>query len=199
MSISFCSVRSDTSITRNQSVLADFAKNRIDDPYSKPTGMSGKLYPNGEFTLGYVPPKRKTEKEKRYDDAWEFQTVEADVPRKVGKRTLYSITETFHRDIILDHPLGLSTLTNSHNQSQTTRKPRGQKGISGLGKRTVRNGAWILQKSYGKKQLGFLTVTVPSFPDRPDIMAMVAVEPTFRRLQSKDSNIQILKRKTNKE
>jgi len=164
------------SVTRSQSVLADFAKNRIDDPFHKPTGMSGKLYPNGEFTLGYVPPKRKTEKEQRYDDAYDYQTVTVDVPRMVGKRVLYSLEETLNRDIILDHPLGLSTLTNSHNRTKTVRKPRGSKGISGLGKRTIRNGAWILQKSYGKKQLGFLTVTLPSFPERPDILALLAIE-----------------------
>lgn len=77
--------------------------------------------------------------------------------------------------------IGLSLVSNSHNETidnqLTTPNPKKRKGLKGItskGKRTIRNTAFLLQKTFGKKRLGFLTVTLPSFPDRPDIETILA-------------------------
>lgn len=63
--------------------------------------------------------------------------------------------------------LGLSLLPNSHRVAigmsppPPERAPRGQKGITRLGARTVRNAAFLLQQKYGLDRLSFLTCTVP--------------------------------------
>lgn len=70
-------------------------------------------------------------------------------------------------------PLGLSILSNSHNQSQQEDtycdKPRrkrvtkrGSKGITSYGKKMVRSGVTLLEEKHGRSRLGFLTLTVPT-------------------------------------
>ena len=176
--------------------------------------MSGRLYPNGEFTLGYIPPPRLTTKEKQYNDSWSNQfefvirTFEkgwlgftglmnfnfhrfladrsefvarhefTETDRLTGKKTTM---EQFIYAIRKPPLIGLSLVSNSHNETidnqLTTPKVnnrRGLKGITSKGKRTIRNTAFLLQKTFGKKRLGFLTVTLPSFPYRPDLGIILA-------------------------
>lgn len=67
--------------------------------------------------------------------------------------------------------LGLSLLPNSHRvalgmaEPPPERERRGLKGITRLGARTVRNGAFLLQKTYGNDRLAFCTFTLPSYSD----------------------------------
>jgi hypothetical protein len=159
-----------SSVIRSDYELATFAGDRRNDPLGYKTRLSGKLYPNGEFTLGVVPPKRISEKERQYDrdNSEQYATVER-VTR--AYRGFEVETETYFQEGHYESSIGLSPLTNSHKNFPVERKPRGSKGITGHGKRMTRNGAWLQQKIFGKKQLGFLTVTLPSFPDRPDIIS----------------------------
>lgn len=66
--------------------------------------------------------------------------------------------------------LGLSLLPNSHRVALGMADPpperarRGLKGITRHGARTVRNGAFLLQQKYGRRNLTFLTCTMPSVP-----------------------------------
>ena len=63
--------------------------------------------------------------------------------------------------------LGLSLVPNSHKialgmaEPPKTKAPRGQKGITRLGAKTVRNAAFLLQEKYGLDRLGFYTFTLP--------------------------------------
>lgn len=63
--------------------------------------------------------------------------------------------------------LGLSILPNSHKQliglagPAPNRTQRGLSGITRLGARTIRNGAFCLEKVKGRKNLSFLTCTLP--------------------------------------
>ncbi|MFN7662551.1 MAG: hypothetical protein ACK5PQ_02370 [Alphaproteobacteria bacterium] len=171
----------ELSIKRPKGLLQTLVNERNNNPRRYHTGLSGRLYPNGEFTLGKVPPKIKTPKEEAYDKAWEAQHDYVEwYEYKYGTRIkkVYRFLDPSLQEKAL---LGLSPLTNSHKresdpgdmeamEAETTgvkRKPRGRKGITGKGKRMTRNGAWLLQKAFGKKQLGFATVTLPSFPDDP--------------------------------
>lgn len=45
------------------------------------------------------------------------------------------------------------------------RKRKGLRGITGYGCKMVRNGCYLLQKRFGRKRLGFLTLTLPTAPD----------------------------------
>jgi len=191
--------------------------------------LSGRLYPNGEFTLGYIPPPRLTPKEKRYNDSWSSQfefvirtfekgwlgfvgLVNFNLHRFLADRSEFVSCREFSQTdrltgkkttmvqfiyAIRKPPLiGLSLVSNSHNEiidnQLTTPEPKKRKGLNGItskGKRTIRNTAFLLQKTFGKKRLGFLTVTLPSFPDRPEISYSLAREwPELVRQFTQETN-----------
>jgi len=56
--------------------------------------------------------------------------------------------------------LGLSNATNSHSS-----KTRGLKGVSGYGRRMIRNGAHILEQAVGVRRCSLLTTTIPPLPE----------------------------------
>lgn len=126
-------------------------------------GYSGKSFPDGSFTVGWDSANFNTEKrrsqqyerlrgEQEYHLCDETGTPWLTVP-------LDAAVECGWRDAVEQESrlsLGLSSLCNSH---KTPR--RGLKGITSLGRRTVRSGAVLLEKEFGKKRLGLLTVTVP--------------------------------------
>lgn len=57
-------------------------------------------------------------------------------------------------------------LVKSLKSSRKPRKPYGQKGITTYGKRVVKNASLLLERKYGKGRLGFVTCSLPSFPER---------------------------------
>lgn len=60
------------------------------------------------------------------------------------------------------HPIGLSNDLNSHRKEKKARRPRGMKGITPRGRRIVESAAFLLEERYGKAQLSFVTLTLPS-------------------------------------
>lgn len=93
---------------------------------------TGRLWPNGEFSVGYAPcggMERLLTPKERADKA---------VP-----------------------PIGLSLPSNSHKERDEGAPKRGTKGLTTHGKRVLRNAAWRLQRLYGKKCLSFVTLTLP--------------------------------------
>ncbi len=79
---------------------------------------SAKVYPNGEFTVGYVP-KRKNEE---------------NPPSR-----------------FISSP-----------KSEQVKKVYGTNGITSYGRRSLRNGVYLLKRRYTNKNLGFYTATLPS-------------------------------------
>lgn len=160
------------------------------DPLKQRTGLAGRLYPNGEFTLGVVPPKRVSEKERQFNADFMDQYIELEVWtadyrgfRIEQKRYFKNDDSDLLAEKLEASLIGLSLPTNSHNPelqnistASNERKPRGSKGITSYGKRMIRNGAWLIQKSVGLRRLGFLTLTLPSFPDRQDILCVLISE-----------------------
>lgn len=93
---------------------------------------SGRLWPNGEFSIGYaVAPGM--EKEAEFDDYIEGT---------------------------LSH-LGLSVDSNSHKPKDDGKPRRGTKGLTSHGKKVLRNSVGRLQRLYGKRSLSFVTLTLP--------------------------------------
>lgn len=141
--------------------------------------------PNGEFTLGFIPTKKIREEDRQYDIDYRDQFDE--VVREV-QPYYYSIKdddqETWHfrqkplveRFFIEgrhERKLSLSGLINSHkgseagseNTSKRLRRARGAKGLSSYGGRMVRSSVFVLQRKYGRKRLGLMTMTLPSLSD----------------------------------
>jgi len=161
----------------NISYLDEISSERNQDPYRQRSGYAGKVYPNGEFSMGRMPRKKITQKERQYDqDYWN----QFDFPQRLDSHQLgnWERVPVFWSGIPIetDPPLSSSNLTNSLNSASVARKARGQKGITSLGKKTIRSGAYLLEKKYGKSRLGLLTVTMPSFPGRDDIVCLLCGE-----------------------
>ncbi len=75
----------------------------------------------------------------------------------------------------LEALIGSSNVVNSHKMDEDLEKGRalrGSQGISTYGRKMVRNGAYILERKYGKDVLAFLTLTLPDFNEdmEPEVL-----------------------------
>ena len=80
-----------------------------------------------------------------------------------GEFCLWSEKRSFEIEPERANHLGLSKVSNSHKMSDDPRV-QVRKGLSGItlyGQRMVRNAAFLMQKAWGKRQLSFLTCTLP--------------------------------------
>lgn len=111
-------------------------------------GYKMQLYPNGEFTVGYVRPAKFTPEP---------------LPPKGVEVFSFDWLDDEHKHLVLDwvqeklaaqEKVGLSTPANS--------TKRGLKGITSKGARMVRNAAYLMQQRFGKERLSFVTLTLPS-------------------------------------
>lgn len=141
---------------------------------------SGRLWPNGEFTLGYV--KEAMEQA----DPVEYRCLprkKADLSPVAGicseyERRQYALrVRSAFRSIVgamvmdVAGLLGLSLVRNLHIKPARP-ETYGRKGITPYGKKMVRNGAYLMERAHGKNTLGMLTLTVPPLPK--DDLATVA-------------------------
>jgi len=115
------------------------------------SGFKCKFYPNGEFSIGYVPDRRIDSGYRkpdpnafRYGQLWWFHQPEL-------RRWVEEGIANGERE-----PLDSSMLSNSHRR-------RGLNGITRKGGRLVRNTAHMMQAKWGRKRLSFLTLTLPPF------------------------------------
>lgn len=93
---------------------------------------SVRLWPNGEYTLGYAPGGDRE--------------VEMEWARWVKEVTA---------------PLDLAMLSNSHNPLAPVGKKRGQSGLTSRGARLVRNASDAIQRFVGAERMSFATMTLP--------------------------------------
>jgi hypothetical protein len=109
-----------------------------------------KVYPNGEFTLGYDSSKRMLSSDIRSQPEcvqnWFYPSLSDEI--KGECRAIAA-----HR--VMESTLGSSLVANS------PKAKRGLRGISNRAARSVRNMAFILEREYGNKRLSFTTVTLP--------------------------------------
>lgn len=107
----------------------------------------GKLWPNGEFSVGA---------------SYEALEVCEDLPdnyARLGSRLhQQAVCEQLAQEGVSG--LGLSTLPNSPELSK--RPPTyGRKGITGLGRKSVRSAAWMIERQAPERTVSFLTLTLP--------------------------------------
>ena len=93
---------------------------------------TGRLWPDGQFSIGYAP-----------SGGAELLETPAEYARK------------------WDEPIGLSLASNSHNMRDDGKPRRGTKGMTAHGRKLLKNAVWRMQRLYGKRSLSFLTLTLP--------------------------------------
>lgn len=137
-----------------QSKPTEEVRRFLDHPCITSSEFSGRLFPSGRVTVGKRPPLKLLTKDAEYE----------------SNRAHYTFSERRHWDyqegIVIDNivneiraeTLGLSSVPNCHNDSARGRY--GLKGISGNGRKLVREGAALLERRYGRR-LGFYTLTCP--------------------------------------
>lgn len=123
------------------------------------------LHPCNEFTIGYVPKKKRTSKEKQYDrdEARQWERHEIEAVSWWGRIENIRINWLVWDKILDAHrfsPLGLSNAAICH--SPKKRAKRGSKGMTGTMGRMLKDGAAILERRWGRQRLGFYTFTLPS-------------------------------------
>lgn len=162
------------------------------------TGYQGRIYPNGEFSMGAVPHRKKRREDARYDALiaagldWRSPIGWSEQNGRVQK----DIGFNYHFDwagyramtvpVIPDPasiPLGSSDVVISHGlpvapdekSEAVPRAARGSRGMSARGRRQIRSACYLLRQKYHGR-LGFLTLTLPSFPYREDLLSFLILE-----------------------
>lgn len=117
------------------------------------------LYPNGEFGLGRLKNAQKSTEDKRQErnQVAEFQFAMVSRPIQLEDgRTLHDSTDK----------IWLPTKLGSSNELSQAKRKYGRKGITGYGRRMVRNCAYVMEKSLRyKNKLQMGTLTIPSLPE----------------------------------
>lgn len=162
------------------------------------TGYQGRVYPNGEFSMGAVPRKKKRSAEAKYDAligagldwrspiGWSVQ--DGRIQKDIGFN--YHFDWEGYRAMVAPAigdpasiPLGSSDVAISHGLGSvpgqklesSPRAARGSKGMTTRGRRQIRSGCYLLRQKY-QGRLGFLTLTLPSFPYREDLLSFLILE-----------------------
>lgn len=123
------------------------------------------LHPCNEFSIGYVPRKKVSKKEKQYDrdDANQWERHEIEAVSWWGKVENIRINMLCH-DKILEQSkfpiIGLSIVDICH-RSGKPRQKRGSRGLTKKASRRIRDAVVMLEQRYQGK-LGFYTFTLPS-------------------------------------
>lgn len=113
--------------------------------------------PSGKVTVGRVPPKRISVEDARYEAT---RPEHVCYKKQHWHHELGLVTEYIDQ---LEEPpeLGLASVSNCHKE---VARRYGLKGISARGRTSVREGAYLLERKYGRR-LGFYTLTCPYTDD----------------------------------
>lgn len=114
---------------------------------------SGRLFPSGKVTVGRVPPKRIGVEDARY----EVERPKYEYYKKQHWHHEAGLVTEYVDTLVDGSELGLASVSNCHKPSV---RKYGLKGISARGRTSVREGAYLLERRYGRR-LGFYTLTCP--------------------------------------
>ena len=123
---------------------------------------SARVWEDGTFSMGYTPfnlARCEDEEPGSYYDPDVADMLQSCINAHGLAVTLAFVEENpdqYPHAIALD-PLGSSTVPNSHKELDH----RGQNGISGHGRKLVRNAALRLERETLKETLSFVTLTIP--------------------------------------
>jgi len=125
---------------------------------------SGKLWPNGEFSVGYM----RVGQENDESSEWEWCKAEAWLSKDELDARLAAMLELLdevERFYSMSADLAASGLTLSNIwNSHKTAPPRknGLKGLTGFGAKMLRSGLYLLENRLGRDDCALITLTVPT-------------------------------------
>lgn len=124
--------------------------------------VSARIYPNGEFGVGFVPEKKMSAKERRYDSDCRYAKQNAEIVADIEVNDEHPEGFIYTRKIIPGVPpkLGLGS------ESSRVCRKYGLNGITSYARKMVRNGGHVLDKAYGGQYNRFMkmgTLTLPSY------------------------------------
>lgn len=128
--------------------------------------FTGKVYPNGEFTLGFIAKEKKRVDDSRYERG-QAGGVFATSPEPDEVYTTCGSVRVPHHERVYS-PLNLAVVQNHH----TSSVKYGLNGITTYGKRVVRNVGFMMEKEFGRENLSMGTLTIPQFTD--NVMRAIA-------------------------
>lgn len=120
------------------------------------------IYPNGEFGVGLIPPKKKTKQDSDYDSQIVDGIKYSEVSRKYEMEDgsiLYDKTDKY---LEASNKLGIPYESSQNKKSE--KKRTGLQGITGYGRRAIRNIAMQIERGpeIGIPQMGTLTIPLLS-------------------------------------
>lgn len=133
-------------VQRSQRLCPPLGARQTASLLSRPAKLPyGRLWPNGEFSLGTAR-----------ENLEECERTAIDLAR---------LNNADHQRAVLQElrdsgTLGLSTLRNSHKPNNRP-ETYGRRGITPYGRRCVRSAAYLLEKESPRRTLSFLTLTLP--------------------------------------
>jgi hypothetical protein len=132
--------------------------------------VSARIFPNGEFGVGFVPHRGISAKDRRYerDRRYAIDNAEIEPTTQIspdGERIIYT---RHYVQKIPDPKLGIGS------ESSHVRKKYGLKGITSYGRKMLRNAGDLLDKACANRynrRVVMGTLTVPSYS--PDTMKAI--------------------------
>lgn len=121
--------------------------------------LTGKIYPDRQFSIGFCPKKKKRAEDKRYDRDFASQSDVDYSSLADWYEGTNNVGGSFRS--LSEAPLFIK----GTKSSRAKRGSYGKHGITRYGRRFVKNSALLLERKYGRKRLGFVTCTLPSFPE----------------------------------
>jgi hypothetical protein len=119
--------------------------------------LCGSASIGGKFCSLEENPNKRTDVFQRSDG---YDSI-SDILQGVTKENLYLYAQHYNEDVDLEAPLFIR----SPKSSQAKRGSYGSHGITGFGRRVVKNACILLEQKYGRERLGFVTCTLPSLPE----------------------------------
>lgn len=128
-------------------------RERMESQAAPGSAYRGRLHPSGRLTIGYIPKKKISVNDKRYEAERGEQTYYC--------REHWHYREGLVREVLLreekPQSLGLSSVS-FHHKDETKR--HGLRGITRRGRHRILECTNLLERRYGKR-LGFYTLTCP--------------------------------------
>lgn len=134
---------------------------RAKNPRIRPMG---RLWPNGEFSVGYAVDGHATTEEENnsFFRGDRFMTGQELDARLEGMEELLEEQSRFYSMSAQAGIVGL-TLSNALNShKQTLGRKNGLNGLTGNGAKMLRSACWLLEKRLGKEDVVMVTLTVPT-------------------------------------
>lgn len=124
--------------------------------------VSARVYPNGEFGVGFIPPRGMSANDRRYEADRRYAEENAEIHADIEVDESLPEGFKYTRTKVLPVPpnLGIGA------KLSQPRGKYGSKGITGYGRKMVRNGGTVIQNSCKGRYNRYMvmgTVTVPSY------------------------------------